>query len=125
LTAAGVTRIYSATKSPYRNAAGDVIGVIGISRDITDRILAEKELQLRDRAIQAVSQGIVIVDPHQPDMPIIYASPGVERITGYAPQEVLGKNCRMLQGKDTSPLDVAKLREAIARGEFCSVELLN
>ncbi len=125
LTAAGVTRTYLAMKAPYRNQEGKLLGVIGISRDITDRKRAEDVLRMRDRAIQAVTQGILITDPHQPDNPIIYASPSFERLTGYAESEVLGRNCRFLQGTDTDPEAVAQLREAIHAGRDCTVEIRN
>ncbi len=82
-------------------------------------------VRLRDRAIQAVSQGILITDPSQPDNPIIYASPGFEALTGYASAEVLGQNCRFLQGPGTDAAAIALLREAIGEGRACTVELLN
>ena len=85
----------------------------------------ESALALRDRAIQAVSQGILISDPNQPDHPVIFASAGFERMTGYSADEVLGRNCRFLQGKDTDPAAVATLRDAIAGGRAANVELLN
>jgi hypothetical protein len=72
---AGVTRTYLATKAPHYNGRGEIADIIGISRDITDRKQAERELQLRDRAIQAVTQGILIADPDQPSNPIIHTSP--------------------------------------------------
>jgi two-component system cell cycle sensor histidine kinase/response regulator CckA len=125
LTAAGVTRIYLATKAPYWNSEGNIEGVIGISRDITVSKSAEADLLLRDRAMRAVTQGILITDPGQSDNPVIYASPGFERLTGYTVEEALGKNCRFMQGTDTAPDAVAKLREAVRAGENCTVELLN
>jgi two-component system cell cycle sensor histidine kinase/response regulator CckA len=96
-----------------------------LARDVTERKRSEQELRLRDRAIRAVTQGILITDPNQPDNPIVYASRGFERITGYAPGEVIGRNCRFLQGKDTDPDAVARVRQAIRAAEPCTVELLN
>jgi two-component system cell cycle sensor histidine kinase/response regulator CckA len=93
--------------------------------DVTDRKRAEEDLRLRERAIHAASQGILITDPHLPDNPIIYASPGFERLTGYPEVEVLGRNCRFLQGKDTDPHSVAALRSGVAAGKECSTELVN
>ncbi|NNN04903.1 MAG: PAS domain S-box protein [Elusimicrobia bacterium] len=97
-----------------------------------DRFAAEKrrradeeELRLRDRAIQAASQGIIIADALAPDMPIIFVSPGFVRLTGYSLGEVLGRNGRFLQGRDTDPAAVAKIRAALASGRECRVELLN
>ncbi len=93
--------------------------------DITRPKLVEEALRLRNQAIHAVPQGIVITDPNQPDSPIIYVNPGFERITGYPAAEILGRNCRFLQGKDTDPRAVARMREAIDAVHSCTVELLN
>jgi PAS domain S-box-containing protein len=96
-----------------------------LRREVAARERIAGELRLRDRAIQAVSQGIVIADARQPDHPIVYAGPGFLRLTGYAAEEVLGRNCRFLQGRDTDPDVVRVLHHAIHAGEPCSVELLN
>jgi two-component system cell cycle sensor histidine kinase/response regulator CckA len=94
-------------------------------RDITVRKRVEDQLRLRDRAIQAVGLGILISDPRGTDQPIVYASPGVTKLTGYEPAEIVGRNCRFLQGKDTDPASVAVLRDAIREARSCVVELVN
>ncbi|MEO8841012.1 MAG: PAS domain-containing protein, partial [Kofleriaceae bacterium] len=94
-------------------------------RDITVRKRAEDELRMRERAIEAVSQGIIITDASKPDHPIVYASPSFCRLTGYERDEVLGRNCRFLQGPGTDPAPLAELRNAIRAGQPCTVELLN
>nr|AHZ63804.1 neochrome [Adiantum raddianum] len=68
----------------------------------------------------------VVVDAVKPDLPIIFASRGFFELTGYTAREVIGRNCRFLQGPDTDPADVASIREALARGTgtFCG-RLLN
>lgn len=119
------TRLFQATKAPYHDKQGKVIGIIGISRDVTDLRKTEETLRLRDRAMEAVSQGILITDPNQPDNPIIYASAGFERMTGYKAEEVIGRNCRFMQGRNTSPEMLAELRAALAERRDCQVELVN
>ncbi len=94
-------------------------------RDITGRKRAADDLQLRDRAIRAATQGLLITDACKLDHPIVYVSPGFERMTGYSSEEVLGRNCRLLQGKDTDPGEVSRIHKAVETGESCSVELLN
>jgi PAS domain S-box-containing protein len=96
-----------------------------LQRSLTEQIQVHESLRLRDRAIQAVSQGILISDANQLDMPVIYASPGFERLTGYRADEIVGRNCRLLQGKDTDPETLRKLRNSISAGRECSVEILN
>ena len=58
-------------------------------------------------------QGITIADPNLPDTPIVYVNEAFCRITGYAREEVIGRNCRFLQGPDTDPTVVDRLRTAL------------
>ena len=58
------------------------------------------KLRLLDRAVTASTNSISITDPNQPDDPLVYVNPAFERTTGYAAEEVLGRNCRFLQGDD-------------------------
>jgi PAS domain S-box-containing protein len=76
-------------------------------------------------AVLATPTGIVICDPNLPDCPIIYANPAFYRITGYAEEEVIGRNCRFLQGPGTNPRHIKALREAIENGKAINVELVN
>ncbi|NJO19240.1 MAG: PAS domain S-box protein, partial [Spirulinaceae cyanobacterium RM2_2_10] len=82
-------------------------------------------LHLYAPALAATSTGIAIADLCQPDQPIIYCNPAFETMTGYPPAEVIGRNCRFLQGEDTDPAAVAQLRAAIASGQECQVTLKN
>uniref|UniRef100_A0A383WGX9 LOV domain-containing protein n=1 Tax=Tetradesmus obliquus TaxID=3088 RepID=A0A383WGX9_TETOB len=67
----------------------------------------------------------VVADATLPDCPLVYASESFYQMTGYGPDEVLGHNCRFLQGEGTDPKEVAKLRNAIRAGEPVSCRLLN
>ena len=111
--------------TPLLDADGRFTGLLCLAQDVTERVAAQETLRLRDRAIQAVTQGILITDASRPDDPILYASPGFERLTGYAAPEIVGRNCRFLQCPETDPATVAQVRQAIREGRPCAVEILN
>ncbi|PAY19997.1 chemotaxis protein CheR [Rhodopirellula sp. SM50] len=93
--------------------------------DVTAMQQAKEQLRLRTRAIDAASNGILVVDAQKDDMPIVYANQGFGHLTGFDPQEVVGRNCRFLQGPNTDPANIQKIRDAIANQESCRVTLLN
>ena len=77
------------------------------------------------RALQTAQQNFVITDPSMPDNPIVYASEGFLLLTGYALQQVLGRNCRFLQGPETDAKAVERIRRGIESGEDTTVVLMN
>jgi PAS domain S-box-containing protein len=104
---------------------GAVVGIQGVGRDVTARKEQERELQVKNRAMDEAAVGITITDPHQSDNPLVYANEGFERITGYDSEEILGKNCRFLQGPATDPEAIDQLRTAVEAREATTVELIN
>ena len=86
---------------------------------------AQKILRLRDRAIASASNGIIITDPRQPDNPIIFCNPAFETITGYSPEEAIGRNCRFLQGPESDPIITEQIRHAIRNHIECQVVVKN
>ncbi|KAL1558094.1 Phototropin-1 [Salvia divinorum] len=76
-------------------------------------------------ALSTFQQTFVVSDATKPDAPIMYASAGFFKMTGYTSKEVVGRNCRFLQGKETDPEDVAKIREALETGKSYCGRLLN
>jgi PAS domain S-box-containing protein len=82
-------------------------------------------LWLYDRALAATSCGIVISDARSFDNPIIYCNPAFLQITGYSQDEVIGQNCRFLQGPDTDPKAVEQIRQSIRTGQEVRVVLKN
>ena len=91
---------------------------------LQEQALAE-QLALKDRALDVAAEGITIADARLPARPLIYANDGFERLTGYPAREVLGRNCRFLQGPESDPTAVAEIRAAIADERECIVEILN
>jgi PAS domain S-box-containing protein len=91
-----------------------------------ERLVAE--LESKERAMDAAPVGIVIADAtgsDERDNPILYVNDAFERLTGYGAAEVVGHDCRFLQGPETEPEPVAELRAAIDEQRPTSVELLN
>jgi PAS domain-containing protein len=66
-----------------------------------------------------------VTDPQRPDNPVIYVNHGFEKLTGYGHGDVVGRNCRFLQGPETSEGDRRTIRDAIEREKECSVNLVN
>ncbi len=94
-------------------------------RDVTDRKRAEEMLWLYDRAMAATSTGVTIADATKPEYPIIYCNPAFESMTGYRREEILGKNCRFLQGSDTDSEALEIIRQALTTESECQVILKN
>jgi len=99
--------------------------VQGILRDVTERRAHERDLELKERVLDAAPIGITIADATADDEPLVYANEGFERLTGYPADAIVGDNCRFLQGLDTDPEQVRALREGIDAERPVSVELLN
>lgn len=77
------------------------------------------------QSIQNSQQCFVITDPSLHDNPIVYASDDFLSLTGYTQEEVLGRNCRFLQGSETDPNKVATIRKSVEVGEDVNVTLVN
>ena len=94
-------------------------------RDISQQKQDLARLYLLEKAIEASSNGVVISDMNGPDRPIIYSNPAFEELTGYSPSEIIGRNCRFLQGVDTDQTEVDKIRACIRDGRDGRVTLKN
>lgn len=77
------------------------------------------------QSIQNSQQCFVITDPSLHDNPIVYASDDFLSLTGYTQEEVLGRNCRFLQGSETDPTKVATIRKSVEIGGDVNVTLVN
>ncbi len=80
---------------------------------------------LFERSIEQAITGVVIADCSIEDMPLIYVNPAFTQITGYSKEEIIGKNCRFLQGQDSDTKELQILRDAIKSGTDCKVILKN
>lgn len=69
--------------------------------------------------------GVTLTDPDIEDSPIVYANKAFEDICGYPQEEIVGRNCRFLQGSDRSQPELDRLRAAIKKGEPVEITLRN
>ncbi|CAO4157185.1 PAS domain-containing protein [Methylorubrum extorquens] len=76
-------------------------------------------------AVRATRMPMIITDPRQPDNSIAFVNDAFCRLTGYAREEILGRNCRFLQGPLTDPADVERIREAIAAPRSIELDIRN
>ncbi len=98
--------------------------MVAMFLDVTERRRTEQALRLRDKAMEAISQGIVIMARY-PDgsFPIIYANPAFETITNYTQDQLLGQNWRVLTGNESESSEVEAIEKAILREQPVSVEM--
>ena len=111
--------LWNVTTSP-----GDHV-LYATARNMNERKSYEEELALRDRSINSATNGILIADARQPDVPTVYCNAAFEKITGYATEEVLGQNCRFLQGTDHQQPGLDAIRQALREGTEAKAELRN
>ncbi|KAG0468071.1 hypothetical protein HPP92_017399 [Vanilla planifolia] len=104
----------------YRSSEDSDAGGGGKERGGIPRVSEE----LRD-ALSAFQQTFVVSDATKPDHPIMYASAGFFRMTGYTSREVIGRNCRFMQGAGTDAAEIAKIREILASGSNYCGRILN
>ena len=109
----GVRRWYSTTKVPLQDEQGKVIGIVGMSRDVTLRVAADEAIGLRNRAIESSLDAIVITSCLKPGSPVVYVNPAFERITGFSFEEAAAGGIeRMLTCDDEGEAPEA-LRQAM------------
>lgn len=92
---------------------------VAIILDVTDRKQQETELRIRNRAIEAANEGIVIVDATKDGHPIVFVNAAFQTISGFAVDEAIGRGCEILCGHEPQRKEVLDLQNAIAqRAEF-------
>lgn len=87
-----------------------------------------RRLDPHDPIVVAFNDAIVpmvVTDPTLPDNPLVHVNAAFETLTGYPASEIIGRNCRFMQGPLSDPADVTRLRDAIARHERIEIDLLN
>ena len=75
--------------------------------------------------LDACVNGVTLSDPDLPDNPIVYANKAFEAMSGYSQEEIVGRNCRFLQGVDREQEALDTIRAALQKHESCVVTLRN
>lgn len=114
LTAAGVTRTYLATKAPYRDRSGDIIGTLGVSRDITERRRAEDQIRQQATLLDKARDAIMVRDLEHG---ITYWNKSAEELYGWTAQEVLGRNASEILYRDLAAFEKA-IAAVLSVGEW-------
>jgi len=141
VASAGATLVYGLcddelgeiAMSARRAGIADVLSTQHLRGPSTLRLLrlllesarAASNSRLLAAAVEGAPVAYAMTDALQPDMPLIYVNDHFIALTGYQPSEVIGRNCRFLQGPQTDSRDVDRIREAIRRAQPLYVELLN
>ena len=105
-----------------RTDRGDLVCTVRDRSEPRDR---RAELRLKNRVLEEAPIGITIADVAAEDNPLVYVNDHFEALTGYDAEEVVGRDCRFLQGERTREEPVAAMREAIGNAEPVTVELRN
>jgi two-component system, cell cycle sensor histidine kinase and response regulator CckA len=108
----GETRWVHVKAEPNFDADGEVRSGSGVIIDITDRKQTEAALHVRERAIEAMTQGLVIIDANTAETPIVYVNPAFEELSGYSLAELVGRSPTIFDGPESSSDGIRELRVA-------------
>ncbi|KAJ0960752.1 hypothetical protein J5N97_001352 [Dioscorea zingiberensis] len=117
-------------KEKAASVAGEIVSALArygklASRKRTGVVLPPPLSSALNISLGRIKQSFVLTDPHLPDMPIVYASDGFSSLTGYSRHEVLGRNCRFLNGPGTDTKVLNLIRDNIKAEKASAVRLLN
>jgi len=102
------------THAPELSLEGSVAGALQHHRD--DIFFA---------AIETTRMPMLVTDPRQPDNPIVFTNRAFLSMSGYTEEEIIGRNCRFLQGPETERATISAIRDAVAKRREITVEILN
>jgi diguanylate cyclase (GGDEF)-like protein/PAS domain S-box-containing protein len=121
----GEVRWVSARGSVFLDAQGRAARMSVALQDVTERKRAEEALRLRNRALDASVNAVMITEPRDGDQVLVYVNPAFERMTGYRAGEALGRNPRFLSGADREQAGTDALRAAVREQREATVLLRN
>ncbi|MGL5064481.1 MAG: PAS domain-containing sensor histidine kinase, partial [Microcoleus sp.] len=114
--------------APVPDTAGEISGIVAVIADITEHKQRAEQLRLLQSVVVNANDAVIITEAEpisEPGPRILYVNEAFTRVTGYKPEEVLGKTPRILQGPKTDPADIQKIRVALSRWESIALEVIN
>lgn len=123
----GARKTVEITAVPFDDRRSKPQGAIAILRDMSEQRKRDLEMRMLTRAVDVSINAVVITDNTQSDQPIIYVNPAFVQLTGYSRDEVIGRNCRFLQGQGQyqDQPELANIRRALENKQQGSAVLLN
>ncbi|ALU89382.1 hybrid sensor histidine kinase/response regulator [Herbaspirillum rubrisubalbicans] len=112
-------------KHPPVHWPADDYNDAGIRNDHAKVAVGDDANDIFFAAVEMTRMPMIVSDPRKPDNPIIFVNNAFINMTGYSSAEVVGKNCRFLQGPETDRSVVAQVRQAVAERREIATELLN
>ncbi|MFQ3617837.1 MAG: PAS domain S-box protein [Cyanobacteriota bacterium] len=121
----GSTRwVYEKGQGIYED--GELLCLDGVMFDITERKQTEERLRLLESVVVNTNDAVMIMEVGDPaNLKIVYVNEAFTNMTGYVPEEVIGKNPAMFQGPGTNREEVARARADLAQWKSVQLELIN
>ncbi|MBB1127027.1 PAS domain S-box protein [Thiospirillum jenense] len=110
---------------PLIDGNGQPYAYMAMRTDVTPIKRQAEQLRWQARALEAINNGVTISDARLPDMPLVYVNQAFEMITGYRAADVIGQNCRFLQGNEQTQTAINAIRDALKSGSSTQVVLRN
>ncbi|KAK8627788.1 hypothetical protein V6N13_135388 [Hibiscus sabdariffa] len=116
------------------NAFNDILSVLTHYSESTGRLVCGKRCSVPgvgyigsslNISLGRIKQSFVLIDPHLPGLPIVYASDAFLKLTGYDRHEILGLNFAVLNGADTDTSSLQQIKESIQTEQACTVRILS
>ncbi len=124
----GAMRQIEANGMAEMEAGGRVRRLVGMNRDVTDRMQAHDQLRLLEASVAQIIEAVMITEANfesQAGPTIVFANPAMERLSGYTRAELIGKTPRLFQGPKTDRAALDRIREGLRQRKTTQVELIN